>query len=139
VNEVTLDHVRQACEWAERAGEEPQPIDGATRRYNQGNWDCGTSCCVWGAAHLIAGNGPAQGGPPREWVGQSLRHTVVAGLLQSGRSTPAQIALILSGADLRGADLSGAYLSEAYLSGADLTRADLSGADLSGARYAPGG
>ena len=60
---ITLDHVRQAAEWAMKAASEPQPIDGLTRKYRQSDWDCGTSCCMWGAASIMAGCGPAKEGP----------------------------------------------------------------------------
>jgi Pentapeptide repeats (8 copies) len=139
MNEITLEHVKKAAEWAQTAIDAPQVIDGLTRRYNQGTWDCGTSCCIWGAASIIAGNGPSLIGPPNVW-GSDLRRILVAALLNSGRSTPEQVLAILalpdanlSGANLRGADLSGADLSGANLSDANLRGADLSGADLSDA------
>jgi hypothetical protein len=31
MNEVTLDHVRKACEWAKQAQEQPAQIDGLER------------------------------------------------------------------------------------------------------------
>jgi len=134
---ITLDHVRQAAEWAKKAVE-PTPIDGQVRKYNQGNWDCGTSCCMWGAASIIAGQGPASTGPSDEWAGQDTQHLGAAALMRSGMSTPDQMLAFLRGADLsganlRGADLSSADLSGANLSGANLRSADLSGANLSGA------
>src|SRR5438105_4922465 len=111
--EITLDHVRQAAEWAQKASVGPLPIDGLERRYAQGNWDCGTSCCMWGAASIIAGCGPAGQGPPDEWA-TTGRHKLAVALMNSGRSTPEQMLAIintdLSGANLRGADLHGANL-----------------------------
>jgi len=141
MNEITLDHIRAACEWAITARETPQPIDGLVRKYDQGHWDCGTACCVWGAAHIQAANGKATSGPSKAWSNQSLAHTLIAGLMNTSSATPERmIALLdnlsganlsgayLSGADLSGADLRGTYLSGTYLSGADLRGTYLSGA-----------
>lgn len=75
MNEVTIDHIRQAVEWARKAQNKPQPIDGLVRRYSQKSWDCGTSCCIWGAAHIIAGNGPTIKRPRFSWANQSRLHT----------------------------------------------------------------
>ncbi len=119
MNDVTVDHIKAACEWAKTA-KEPQAIDGQTRRYNQSNWDCGTSCCIWGAAHILAGNGPATSGPPAEWAAKDLRHILLAGLMNSGLSTPDQIAAI---ANLTRANLTRANLTDANLTDADLTDA----------------
>ena len=148
-NEVTIDHVKQACQWAKTAGETPKPIDGLERRYRQDNWDCGTSCCVWGAASLLAGNGPATNGPGAEWASKDAQHVILAALMNSGYSRPEQMEEIannanlaradlaganLTGADLAGANLTGADLAEANLTGADLAEANLTGADLAGAK-----
>ena len=145
--EITLEHIRDAALWAQQATEEVKPIDGLERKYNQNSWDCGTSCCIWGAASILAGCGPAKAGPQPEWLTDQT-HTVVAGLLRSGTSTPEQILSFLResdlcganlreselcGADLRKANLSGANLSKANLSEANLRGADLRGANLSGA------
>ena len=51
-------------------------------------------------------------------------------LYGAGLIGPAEIAVMLAGADLREADLSGADLYGAHLVAANLSRADLSGADL---------
>ena len=122
--EITLEHVRQAAEWAKQAMDAPKPIDGETRKYNQGQWDCGTSCCMWGAASLIAGAGAASGPPPREWCVDAI-HTAAHGLMCSGTSTPDMMLALLRKANLRGANLRGANLR-----GADLREANLSEADL---------
>jgi hypothetical protein len=140
---ITLDHIKKAAEWAANAGSEPLPLDGLTRRYDQSDWDCGTACCMWGAASILAGCGPASVGPSSEWSGQDLAHTLVAGIMRNGTGTPQQMIDLLtnlsgadlseanlSGADLRGADLREAGLREANLSGANLRGADLRGADL---------
>jgi hypothetical protein len=129
--EITLEHIRKAAEWAKSASE-PTPIDGVTRRYDQGHWDCGTACCMWGAASIIAGNGPALSGPPEGWAINSQRKLVRA-LLNSGSTTPEQVIEVLDKANLGGANLRGADLSGADLSGADLGGANLRGADLRGA------
>jgi hypothetical protein len=130
MNEVTLEHVKAAAEWAKQAKEDYMPIDGLTRRYKQWEWDCGTACCIWGAAHIIAGNGPAGGPPSNEWAAKSPAHAVVNGLLCSGQTVPEQVLAILSDADLSNANLSNADLSNANLSDADLSNANLSNANL---------
>src|ERR1700723_512218 len=137
MNTITLDHIRQAAEWAQKA-KLPTPLDGVTRQYDQSQWDCGTSCCIWGAASILAGNGPATSGPPDEWTKTDAHHQIVSALMCSGVTSPKQILDILelvdlSGADLRGANLRGANLNGANLNGANLRGADLNGADLSGA------
>jgi hypothetical protein len=139
--EITLDHIRAACQWARNAAaaDAPQPIgeagDGLTRAYDQAHWECGTSCCVWGAASILSGNGPAIEGPPAAWAAQSAGHLLAAALMRSGNSTPDRIenATYLKGANLEGADLKGANLEGADLKGADLKGANLEGADLKGA------
>jgi hypothetical protein len=142
MNQVTIEHVRQAVEWAKTAQKDTCPIDGTTRRYNQSNWDCGTSCCIWGAASILAGNGPATEGPSDEWA-QDGQQKILVALMRSNASTPEQFALILekqdlSGAGLSGANLSGANLRGAGLSGADLRGTGLRGAGLSGAKISIG-
>lgn len=72
---VTLEHVRLALEWAERGGGR---LDGTSRKYQQCVWDCGTACCVWGAARLIAGlsehPNEFDNCPSEEWRCQSDLH-----------------------------------------------------------------
>ena len=131
-NEVTLDHIRAAAEWA-RTAEQPTPLDGTIRRYDQGQWDCGTACCIWGAASILAGNGPAKEGPPQEWRKKDAQHRIVSALMCSGGTRPEQILEILTRADLTGANLTGADLTGADLTDADLTRANLTDADLTDA------
>ena len=129
MNEITLKHVAQAVEWAKGAAA-PQPIDGLVRKYSQAQWDCGTTCCIWGAASIIAGNGPATCGPSEAWAAQSHKHAALSGLMRSVMSSIEMIENLLRGADLGNADLSGADLRETDLSGANLRNADLSGANL---------
>ncbi len=129
--EITVEHIAQAVEWAKGAAE-PCPIDGTKRRYAQSSWDCGTSCCIWGAAHLLARGTAATSGPPEEWANNGQRKILCA-LMNSSMSTPQIFEPFLSDANLSGADLSDADLSGANLSGANLRDADLSGADLSDA------
>jgi hypothetical protein len=131
--EITLSHIKQAAEWARDAKEAPKPIDGMTRLYRQGQWDCGTSCCMWGAASIISGNGITHDGPTAEWASQTLLHLGAAGLMNSGTSSPEQMLELLSKANLRGANLSDADLRGANLRGANLRGADLRGANLRGA------
>ena len=89
MNEITLDHIREAALWA--AAEHQGPLAGVQRVYNQTCWDCGTACCIWGAANLLAGNGPVCGGPSWEWAKMSPKRTLIARLLASGYTTPEQI------------------------------------------------
>jgi hypothetical protein len=139
---ITLDHIRQAAEWArdarQRGNNEPTQIDGlpVTRRYDQGQWDCGTSCCMWGAAALIAGCNPVTQGPPTEWIGGDAIRVGVYGLLRSRMTTPDQMLLLLTYADLTYADLTGADLAGANLTDANLARANLTYANLTRANLA---
>jgi hypothetical protein len=36
--------------------------------------ECGTACCIWGAAHLLATGKPANDSPGYEWTSQSDIH-----------------------------------------------------------------
>jgi hypothetical protein len=130
---ITLEHVRKAAEWAKNAVE-TCPLGGTMRRYDQSDdWDCGTKCCMWGAASIIAGCGSATKGPSDEWAAQSHIHVVAAGIMRSGMSTPDQMLNFMTRANLFEANLFEADLSGTNLSEANLTRADLSEANLSGA------
>ena len=129
---ITLDHIKQAAVWAAQTKTESKPIGSLERSYKQSEWECGTSCCMWGAASILAGCGPAAAGPSPEWSGQDLWHTLVAGILRSGNSTPEQMLQLLRNADLRAADLRGVNLSGADLRGVNLRNADLRGVDLRG-------
>ncbi len=145
--EITVEHIAAAVEWAKGAVE-PQPIDGTTRKYVQSSWDCGTSCCIWGAAHLLARGAPATSGPPEEWWAGSQQKLILASLMNCGTVTPQVFEKYLrdanlrdanlSDANLRGADLRDADLRGANLRGADLRGADLRDADLSGATVSIG-
>ncbi len=111
--DVALDHIRKAAKWA-KAANVPTPLDGTTRRYDQSQWDCGTACCMWGAASILAGNGPAKCGPPDEWATDARSKLVVA-LLNSGYTTPEQMLAILDSADLTRANLTRANLTGAVI------------------------
>ena len=131
--EITFGHIRQAAEWAKTA-QEPCAIDGEVRKYDQSDWDCGTACCMWGAASLMSGNGPAKTGPDWKWASTDIVHVLIAGLLRLANTKPEQVTALLDrGADLTGADLTDANLRGADLTGADLTDANLRGADLTDA------
>ena len=147
MNEITLDHIHEAALWA--ASEDQGPLAGVQRTYNQSRWDCGTSCCIWGAANLFAGNEPAGRGygfelaRGLEWAGSDLKRVLIWGLLRSTSTEPRQILDLLesdsvAGVDLTGIVLVGAYLADAKLAGvnmadSDLADAILDGADLTGA------
>ncbi len=111
--EITLEHIRKAAEWAKTAIEEC-PLDGQVRKYNQSSWDCGTSCCVWGAASILAGEGPAKSGPPNSWA-KDAKSKIIIALLNSTRSTPDQMLLILNRDNLSDANLADANLAGAKI------------------------
>lgn len=50
----TINHIKKAIKIA-HAGGKWYKFWGLKVRYEQSNW-CGTSCCVWGHAMLLAGN-----------------------------------------------------------------------------------
>jgi hypothetical protein len=54
---ITLDHIEKACKWAKRNmnAKGPTKIDGVKRDFDMTEWDCGTSCCLAGAAAIEAG------------------------------------------------------------------------------------
>lgn len=62
---LTSEHLREAAEWAirARAAGKSVPIDGHERSYDQRYWSCGTSCCIHGAAHLLARGRETEFGP----------------------------------------------------------------------------
>ena len=125
---ITLEHLREALRRVQ-AGELPEG-----HGYDQGNW-CGTSCCLWGHAHVVAGLPveQAEGGPSQAWAGGDWRREIARGALRIACADRAQavLAVALGAANLRGANLHGADLYGADLRKADLRKADLYGADLS--------
>lgn len=97
---VTLEHIRQAAEWAQTAlqaqeAQQMHPLDGHWRAYNQRTWDCGTACCIWGAAHLLATGEPDPAGPGHAWAGQSRLHSKVWLLLIRPYTRPSQVLELL--------------------------------------------
>ncbi len=97
MNEVTLDHIRKACEWAikARGNRRPTPIDGQKRYYDQSVWDCGTACCVWGAANIIAGNADCND-VEDAWEYEGEIHNEIASLMRlHSRNVPERILEIL--------------------------------------------
>jgi hypothetical protein len=141
VEPITLDHIVKGCVWAinARAKMEAIQIDGLSRCYDQGSWDCGTSCCIWGAASIIAGAGVAGVGPTGEWRGLDLKHRLVASLLYSKTSTPEQVLAVIGSEKMLNMDLSDTDFSKedyrsVVLDGANLSRSDMEEVDLTGAR-----
>lgn len=57
---LTADDLRAVLPWAEAGGGE---IAGEQREYGQSDWDCGTACCLHGAAHLLARGRPTDDEP----------------------------------------------------------------------------
>ncbi len=98
---VTMDHVVQACDWAMKKGKEQEPLKGL--EYDQGIWAgsdhsdeddfydkapaCGTRCCIWGAAFIIANGIAAFSGPSHTWKDQSSLHRKMARLFQETEDT----------------------------------------------------
>lgn len=76
--EITIEHIKQACHWAISAASEARSIAGYLRAYNQKTWDCGTTCCIWGAAWLAVYGRPylkGVNGPERaSWADKSPLH-----------------------------------------------------------------
>lgn len=84
---VTIAHVRQAVLWAQAAVKEGQAgsLGGKDIEYNQDSWshnpdhdpsrnslkyeptDCGTTCCIWGAAFLLANKELTYMAPDIRW------------------------------------------------------------------------
>jgi hypothetical protein len=54
---ITLDHIEAAAKWAIRARKAKKAIkiDGVKRVFGMSRYECGTACCIAGAAALIAG------------------------------------------------------------------------------------
>jgi len=98
---LTSEHLREALAWSERASEEPQPLAEGVgpRRYRQREWDCGTACCLHGAAHLIALGVPASCGPSRGDYADlpaAVRDGVISVLSSTG-GTPELLRRVLEG------------------------------------------
>lgn len=86
----TINHVRKAIKIAEHGGKKYSGIKGKVG-YDQGAW-CGTSCCVWGHALILAGN--KQAGRPytfktiddaleakHDFMGKSDRHMALVHMM----------------------------------------------------------
>jgi len=54
--EITVDHVRQALEIIKDGGKD---YNGQRVNYSQPNF-CGTACCLWGHASIVAGRYTAE-------------------------------------------------------------------------------
>lgn len=104
VDPITSAHLLAALAWAEGAC---TPAQLAGRSYNQEEWDCGTACCIHGAAHLLARGEPATHRPDLEDYADlppPIRDGVVS-VLKSPGGTPALVRRVLSGAIQIGADV----------------------------------
>lgn len=96
---ITSEHLRAILPWAEQSANAPHEINGAKRRYNQNEWDCGTSCCMHGAAVLLATGQPATYGPTDDDyrdLSDETRDGVMS-LLRSPGGTPELIRRVLDG------------------------------------------
>jgi uncharacterized protein (UPF0147 family) len=55
---ITLDHLRKAAQWAKQALKKPYvptKIQNGKRMFDMSKYDCGTACCIAGAAAIEAG------------------------------------------------------------------------------------
>jgi hypothetical protein len=88
--DVTLDHIRQAVEWAadDSIGRHCRDPALSDRCYDQLEWGCETSCCIWGAACLLAGKLHMSSGPSAEWKGQSSLHSRLDELMRDTHADP---------------------------------------------------
>lgn len=66
---ITVEHVRAAINWALTHRDIAGKIGGIVRRYKQSVLDDGESCNIWGAASILAGNGPATEYPSHNALG----------------------------------------------------------------------
>ena len=96
---VTLDHIRRAAEWAIKTGNKPRRIGNKKRAYNQSTWDCGTACCIWGAACILAGKPLGRSGNPlqprnrssADWQRLDKEHPEIIGLLGYWMTKPEEV------------------------------------------------
>lgn len=95
MNTITEAHVRQAIDWAMGNGTLPSGIE---RTYDQATVDCGSSCCIWGAAHLIAEMpGLAEMPTSDTALGDELRLVIAVRLMRSSTAAPEHIRAALDG------------------------------------------
>lgn len=110
-----------AAQWA---ADRAHPEALADHQYEQTHWSCGTSCCVHGAAHILARGSDTDEGPTdHDYTDLPEPYrTLVIGILRSTRGRPAQVIDLIDrarrGASLAGVDLARAALTGAYLAGA---------------------
>lgn len=92
--EVNFEHIMMACDWAES---DSTTIGGVQRQYDQREWDSGKTCCIWGAAHLLATGEPATSGPPPKWAARSIEHAMVAEVMWESSARPEDVRAALRG------------------------------------------
>jgi hypothetical protein len=100
---ITREHLVAACAWAAHEREEAAL---AGREYLQARWDCGTACCIHGAAAILAGREDAKRGPQEDDytdLPEAIRDGVLSVLYSHG-GTPALVRRVLSGELVIGAD-----------------------------------
>lgn len=99
---ITLTHIEQGAKWAIKArkAEKAIRIDGVKRKFDLGVYDtgtdCGTACCILGAAALLAGH---SGRKPCPLPEASTFSTTKAG----GAAVQAHMALAADAPDLHDA------------------------------------
>jgi hypothetical protein len=106
INEVKFRHIKKACKWAMKANFEMQPLAGKPRLYNQETWRCGTSCCIWGAAWELAGNGQLRDSVHgretiEKFAESSEAHDVLAYMLCQWDTEPQNVLGLLEGEEYK--------------------------------------
>lgn len=101
----TIGHVRKAVEIARRGGRRYKGIEQKVT-YDQNEW-CGTSCCIWGHALLLAGNKQVVGDllkannlaqeSRRIFVQKSRRHLALGYMMESSTNMVLRIVKELTG------------------------------------------
>ena len=110
---ITKEHLLKALDWAQEQvdnGYGLKPLNGFSAKYDQNEWgaavkpvydseepECGTSCCVHGAAHLLA-RGFMADGPPHssdyDFLPENTR-VVLRTLMRSYTSKPAEMRYVI--------------------------------------------
>ncbi len=87
---VTMAHVLQAVKWARKKSKTigGHRVEYDQRSYSKADEECGTRCCIWGAAYLIANDETTENGPVSAWSEQSRHHSFLSDLFgENGQRT----------------------------------------------------
>lgn len=74
-----MEHIVEAVKWAKS---KRKTLKRHKISYNQANFtekdsDCGTRCCIWGAAFLVATGKTTNEGPSETWTNKSVRNSLL--------------------------------------------------------------